>query len=273
MADIDGTIDGIIVRAVIAGREYLRLPRLWLRSLRHAPLTRAGLILPDPAGEEISRIQAGDAVSLVFGYRNGLPATWSGTVEWVRPGSQHQTELGIVGAEKAFGTRFTQSFVDEAPDAILRWALAQAGIEAGRLDSPGVVLPRFSVANETLWALSEKLELSCQRAFGLDASAWCLWMDAKGRAHWGDFDDPEQTTVYTVATGGNLISHTPATDTAGLSEVETWLVPGLLHSQVFRLVDTRRGVNDEFRALSVRHEVDSGRARTFIQYGSEHDRW
>jgi len=266
-------IDGILTRAVITGREYLRLPRYWLSSVRHAPLTRAGLVLADPAGEEIRRIRAGDAASLVFGYRNGTPAAWSGTVEWVRPGTADQTDIGLVGREKGFGTRFIQAWVDESPEAILRLALARADIEAGRLDSPGVILPRFSVAGETLWALAEKLELSCQRGHGIDASAWCLWMDARGRAHWGDFDDPDQATVYVVATGNNLISHTPATDEAGLSEVETWLLPGLMHSQAFRLVDTRRGVNDLFRALSVRHEGDAGRARTFIQYGSEHGRY
>lgn len=268
-------IDGIVIRASVAGREYLRLPRLWLSSVRHAPLTRAGLTLPDPDGGEIRRIASGDAVSLVFGYRNGSPATWTGTVEWVRPGTEDQVELGLVGAEKVFAaTRLTQAWRDEAPEAILRWALTRAGIPAGRIDSPGVVLPRFAVSNETVWALAEKLELSCQRAFGLDFDAWCLWMDGDGEAQWGDFDDPGQSTVFTVATGNNLIAHTPATDAAGLSEVETWLIPGLRHTQQFRLMDTRRGVNAVFRALDVRHEVDSGRARTFIRYaGGEHGRY
>lgn len=265
-------IDGIIVRAVAAEREYLRVPGFWLSSVRHAPLTRAGLTLPDPGGAEIRRISVGAAVSLVMGYRNGAPATWTGTVEWLRPGTEDQLELGLVGPEKAFSARFTSAWIDEVPEAILRWALDRAGITVGRLDSPGMVLPRFSVANETLWALSEKLELTCQRAFGLDASAWSLWMDAQGRAQWGDFDDPNQDSILVVATGNNLIAHNPATDASGLSEVETWLLPGLMHSQVFRLVDTRRGVNDVFRALAVRHEVDEGRARTIIQYGSEHGR-
>lgn len=265
-------IDGILIRAVAAGREFLRVPKLWLSSVRHAPLTRAGLTLPDPGGEEIRRFAVGDPVSLVMGYRNGAPATWTGTVEWLRPGTEDQLELGLVGPEKAFSARFTQAWVDETPEAILRWALTRAGIEAGKVDSPGVVLPRFAVSGESLWALAEKLELTCQRAFGLDASAWSLWMDAQGRAHWGDFDDPDQTEILVVATGNNLIAHNPATDASGLSEVETWLLPGLMHSQVFRLVDTRRGVNDVFRALAVRHEADAGRARTFIQYGSEHGR-
>ena len=64
-----------------------------------------------------------------------------------------------------------------------------------------------------------------------------------------------------------------ATDAAALGMVETFLMPGLMHSQRFRLRDARRGVDEIFRAQRVRHEINGTSARTFVWYGEEHGRY
>lgn len=267
-------IDGIRTYVIVNGREYPRAPRVWLNSVRHAPLCRAGLTLPDPDGTEMRRLAAGQAVELHMGYRGVEPAVWKGTVEWVRPGTTDQVEIGTVGPEAILArTRITQAYLEETPEAILRHALRATGLPLGKIDAPGVVLPRFAASNETIWALAEKLELSCMQAFGLDMSRWTLWVDGAGNACWGDFDDPSQTVIPGIASGSNLIEHAPATDAAALGMVETFLMPGLMHSQCFRLRDIRRGVDDIFRALRVWHETSGTSARTFVWYGEEHGQY
>jgi hypothetical protein len=98
-------------------------------------------------------------------------------------------------------------------------------------------------------------------------------VDGAGNACWGDFDDPSQTVIPGIASGSNLIEHAPATDAAALGMVETFLMPGLMHSQCFRLRDIRRGVDEIFRALRVRHETSGTSARTFVWYGEEHGQY
>lgn len=268
-------IDGIQTSAVVAGDEFLRLPGFWIESARHMPLTRGGLTLPDPDGARMQRVQAGDAVTLVTGYRGGSPSLWQAEVTWKRPGAtEHQIELGLVGADKVLArTRMTGAFTHTTPEAIVRYALAKGGVALGRIDAPGVEVPRFVVSNESIWQTVEKLELTLTRAFGLDMSAWALWMDAEGAAHWGDFDDPGQTSIPAAVTGGNLINHSPATDATGLGTVETFLLPGLMHSQQFRLQDMYRGIHELYRCQRVRHESDGGRVRTVISYGPERGRY
>ncbi|WP_027188076.1 hypothetical protein [Desulfovibrio cuneatus] len=268
------TIDGIQTSAIAAGKEYLRLPSFWLESIRRCPLTRGGLTLPDPTGEEIQRISKGNAVTVVMGYRGEAPGCWQAEVTWVRPGTQHQVELGLVAADAAFARkRFTEAWMHETPEAILRRVLSAAGIVPGTINAPGCTLPRFAVSNENVWQIAEKLELTCQQAFAIDTSRWALFMDSTGTAHWGDMDAPDQTSVPGVVTGGNLIVHSPATDAAALGQVETFLLPHMRHSHQFRLQDMYRGVSGLYRAQRVRHEVTGHKARTFLWYGTEHGRY
>ena len=267
-------IDGVNTGAIVAGREYWRLPAFWQESARRMPLTRGSLTLPDPRGEEMQRIKKGDSATLITGYRGGESSLWSAEVSWVRPGTRHQVEVGLVGADALLSrSRFTEAWMNEPPETILQSVLSRAGAATGRLDSTGVELPRFAVSNENVWQIAEKLELSCQKAFGLDMSARALWMDDAGQAHWGDFADPGQRDIPGVLTGGNLITHNPATDAAGFGEVETFLLPGLRHSQQFRLQDMYRNVSGLFRAQKVRHQGDGNKVRTHIWYGPERSRY
>ncbi|PKN67192.1 MAG: hypothetical protein CVU57_04365 [Deltaproteobacteria bacterium HGW-Deltaproteobacteria-15] len=265
-------ITGIRIHCFIGGMELLRAPRIWIESERHKALSRAGITLPDPKGEIWRMVSTGGPVEIRYGYRDDDPATWKGTVAWKRPGTEDQVEIGAVGVELPLSaTRITQAWENETPEAIIRWAVGRAGMAAGRIDSPGVVFPRFVASNINVWQTARQCAHTCQRSFGLDMSRWALWAGADGAVNWGDFDEPGLRPR--VATGAGLINHSPATDAYGRSIVETFLIAGFMHSQIFRLLDTRRDIDDELRALRVRHELNERSVRTFIRYGDEHERF
>lgn len=265
-------ISGIRVHILIGSREVLRAPRWWIESERHSTLGRAGFTLPDPTGELAQNITKGDPVTISLGYRDQAPATWSGTVEWIRPGAtRDQLEIGAVDGALPLTTELiTQAWENETPDGIVAWAVRKSGLPVGRIDAIGMVLPRFVASAAPVWQVARQAAHSCQRAFDLDMRRWALWLGQNG-VNWGDFDEPG--AIPEVATGGLLIDHKPAADAAALNLVEAWLLPGMTHSQRFHLIDTRRGVDSVVRALKVRHEGAPNRARTFLQYGVEHGRF
>lgn len=274
MTDAANAINGIRTHLIVAGREYVRTPDLWIESSRRSPLSRAGLTLPDPTGEELRRLVKGQPVEIRLGYRDRAPSVWRGTIEWTKPGLADEAAVGAVGVERPLATtRVTQAWIEESPEAILRHCVGLTGLPVGRIDSPGVVLPRFVASNHSVWQIAEMLELSCQRAFGLDIHAWALVVDSQGRVTWGDFDEPDQTSVPVVATGGLLIDHAPASDAAGQGVVETWLLPSAWPGQLFRLADARRGLDEQYRILRVRHAVAAQSARTHLWYGVEHGQY
>jgi hypothetical protein len=263
-------ISGIRTRIILGGREVLRAPEVWTEGRRHTCLGRAGLVLPDPDGTLIKAVAVGDALEIHMGYRDREPAVWSGTVEWIKPKSKDQLSVGAVGESRPLTSmRIIQSWEDESPEAIIAYAVGQAGLTVGRIDSPGVVFPRFVAANATPWQIALQCANTCQRSFGLDMSKWAMWMGADG-VNWGDFDEPGTGPV--ISSAETLIQHRPATDKAALSNIETFLLPGMRHSQRFVLEDARRGVTGDFRALKVRHQVKQNAARTFIEFGEEHGR-
>ena len=247
-----------------------RCPRVSINGFRCSPLTRYGITLPDPDGDLFQGIYKGDAVEIQIGYRENEPATWMGTVDWKGRGTtQDQIEISAVGPELPLSTtRITQSWENESPEAIVKWCIAQAGMTAGRIDSPGVVFPRFSAPEIPVWLVARQCAYTCSQAFDLDMNGWAFWMDAAGCVNWGNFD--EEGDVPVIATGAGLISHMPSETPLGLGEVETFLLANFRHSMRFRLTDNRRGIDDTFRALEVRHEILPDKARTFIRYGEEH---
>lgn len=267
-------ISGIRTHIFIDGQEVLRCPRCWIEFLRHRPLTRAGITLPDPGGELYRSIKNAQFVEIRLGYRNEDPAIWKGLVSWKRWGStKDQIEVGVIGREeKALcSTPIIQAWENETPEAIVKWAINQAGLPVGQIDSPGVTIPRYAASNIPVWQVARQCAHTCQRSFGIDMSRWAFWMDADGKVNWGDFD--EEGDVPVIATGAGLIKHLPATDAKGLNIVETFLLAGFRHSMKFRLQDTRRGIDDEFRALSVRHEIKERSVRTCIGYGEEYEKY
>jgi hypothetical protein len=268
------TIDGIRLHFFVGGVEYPRCPHCWIEARRGAPLSRAGLTLPDPLGTEAKRLAREAAVEIRLGYRGDEPARWSGTVEWVRPGTIDQIEIGVAGGEKALSTaRITQAWQNETPARIVRHAIEAAGLPVGRIDAPaGVTLPRFIASNISPWNAIEQVEHSCRRAFGLDMAGWRLWVDASGAVNWGDFED-ESGQGFVAASDGNLITHSPATDARGQGVVQTFLAPAVWPGQTFQLRDARRGTNQKLRVLAVRHDIRGVSARTWITYGVEHAKY
>jgi len=254
--------------------KVMRSPLVWVESHRHVPVSRAGVVLPDPSRAMFRTIRKGDPVRVAMGYRDRAASDWMGSVAYVKPGrTKDQIEVVAAGLELPLvRTKIIQSWEHETPEAIIAWAIRQAGFSVGRLDSPGVVIPSFSADSLTAWEVARSVEHTLARGFGKDMSRWALWVDAAGKAHWGDFDaDADDTPV--VATGAGLIRHTPGDGVGEHHRVETFLWPGLRHTMPFKMTDTQRGVSGVFRALGVRHEVSSHRARTFLTWGTEHARF
>jgi hypothetical protein len=264
-------ISGIRVDISIGNYETFGAPRWWIDSERHMPLNRAGITLPDPEGTLGQTIKKGAAVEFSLGYRDQAPMIWTGTVTGTRPG-ETRDELEILAADKSLAlttTTICQGWQDETPEAIIRYAVRQSGLAVGKIDSPGVTIPRFAAATIPVWHVARNLAQSCHRAFGMDMKKWALWLGSEG-VNWGDHDEPGSVPI--IALGEGLIDHQPSADGNGLSLVETFLLPDLMHSRQFRLLDGYRGIDSRFRALRVRHEGSPDRARTFLWYGVEHGR-
>lgn len=262
-------INGINLDIAIGDLEIYRSPRWWIESLRHFPLGRAGITLPDPAGELYQTIKIGDPVTISLGYRNQVPTTWSGTVSNRYPGeTPDQLEIRATdGSLPLSKTTIKQSWENETPEALIAWAIRQTGLPVGRIGETGMVLPRAAAGTIPVWQLVQQIKQSCRDAFGLDMSKWALWLGKDG-VNWGDFDEPGDTV--TIASDANLIDHQPTDWTTGMGKIETWLLADLSHSRLIRLQDDRRGIDTVHRVLRVRHEGTPDRVRTFAWYGVEH---
>lgn len=263
-------INGIRTHIIVGNIEILRCPHLMIESVRRNPLPRFEVTLPDPKGDISRTIKLGEAMNIGLGYRDKAPAIWNGTVKAVRPGNKDQIIISGVGRDDELLklTTICQSWENETPEAIVKYAAAQTGLPLARIDSPGVHFPRFVSSTIPVWQLARQAAETCQRGFDLDMSAWKMWLGPDG-IHWGDHDQPSRIGPI-IETGAGLIKHSPANDPDALSQVETFLLPDLMHSRAFILIDNKRGINDRFRALEVRHIVKETSARTHIRYGVEY---
>jgi hypothetical protein len=258
-------LTGIRLHITVGANDILRAPRWWVESDRKADLGRAGFALADPDGVLARSISQGDAVTILVGYRNQEPASWTGTIAWRKEGvTRDELEVGCVDPARALATTLiTECWENETAEAIIRHSVRQTGLPIGRIDAPGVIIPRFIASRIPVRQLVRQAAETCQRSFDIDMSSWELWLGANG-VNWGDFDEPG--AVPLIETGELLIDHAPAEDAAAQGKVESFLLPDLRHSRQFRLRDIRRGVDQQFRAQRVRHEGDPEQARTFIWY-------
>lgn len=258
---------GVRIDITIGRNEVLRSPRWYIQSERGKYLGRAGITLPDPERELWKSIQKGDAVEICLGYRNHDPVFWQGTVAGCGPGeTKDQVEIIAIDSALPLTTTYiVQSWENETPEAIVKWAIGQSGLQVGQIDVIGMVLPRFVASNIPVWQVARQAEYSCYKAFGIDMSDWAFWLGANG-VNWGNFDEPGDIAL--IATGGGLIDHVPADGPGALSKVETFLLPDLMHSRRIHLQDDYRGIDGTFRALRVRHEGTPDRVRTCIWYGA-----
>lgn len=267
-------LSGLTMRIQAGPFEVYRAPRIVISSVRHTPMCSIVVALSDPAGAMAGRISAGDALTVELAYRGQAPATWTGRIVSTRAQNRDQVEIRATrSADLPLDTKIRQSWADESPEAIIRWSAGQAGLAVGRIDSPGIVIPRFAAASIPVWAVARSAACTVQRACDIDMSRWALWVGPTGRLNWGDFDEPDTVAVPVVATGAGLIRHYQDSTAKGLFTLETFLLPDLTHSRSVRIQDAVRGSNALVRALAVRHEVEPSRARTFISYGVEHGRY
>ncbi len=267
------TLSGLQTLVQIGLVETDRAPRIEIVSERHSPLSRASVDLPDPKGELVQAIQTGQSVSIVSGYRNSTAGNWNGTVSAVESGQQ-KDQIRIHCVCSAFPlvrVAICQTWEWETPEAVLSWAVQQTGLSVDRIDSTGVQLRHIAASTLPVWQLAVQVAQSVQRAVGMDMSRWALWLGAEG-VNWGDFDEPGD--VPEISTGAGLIRHNLYTGQRhGLGKVETFLLPDLMHSRLFRIVDSRRGIDAERRALRVEHAITPYSARTFLWYGAEYGRY
>ncbi|WP_291325236.1 hypothetical protein [Desulfovibrio sp. UCD-KL4C] len=263
-------INGIRTHIIIGGMEILRCPRLAIRSSRRAPMWSFEITLPDPMGDVRRAVQLGDTANMAIGYRDKTPILWVGAVKAMRPGNKDQIIISGVGKDDELlnTVHVCQSWKNETPEAIIRYAASLTGLPTAQIDSPGVMFPRFVSSTVPVWQLARQAAETCQHSFDLNMSKWKLWLGPDG-IHWGDHDQP--SIVYPgIMTGEGLIKHLPTSNTAALSQVETFLLPAMRHSRIFALVDNKRGINDKFRALEVLHLIENTSARTHISYGVEY---
>ncbi|NDY73989.1 hypothetical protein DO021_19665 [Desulfobacter hydrogenophilus] len=267
-------ITGIRTRLIIGGQEYLRIPEMSLDYRRHAPLSVAQVTLADPGGDIFKSLSPGTAMEIHLGYRDQEADVWTGTVQRVTPDRKpDQVRMTGVGGELPLSeTLITKSWENETPEAIVTYCVGQTGLPPGNIDATGIIFPRFVAATIPVWQVARQCEHSCHRGFGRDMDTWDLWMDKAGSVHWGDSD--EDGDIPVIATAGGVISHAPATaPLTELSMVETFLLPGFRRCGKFQLTDTRRGIDDVFRARVVRHVVQPNKIRTYIWYGAEYGKY
>jgi hypothetical protein len=254
------------LEAQIGPLKFNRLPKFWLLSRRHAPLTLAGVSFPDPDGSLYPYVAKGQAAVISFGY---LEADWSifqGLVE-SKNQAGGQVEVEIVGLDrKLLDYPIIQSFRNETPENILRWCAGQAGLAVKRIAETGLTLPRFMVSGQNLYEVSQMLKAAARNAFNRDLSSFALWLGADG-LNFGDFDETGDAPI--IETGELLLSHSPTNGPEELNKVESFLIPDLRHSRQFVLTDITGGFYLRQRAQVVRHEINQGAARTYIWYGAE----
>ena len=267
-------IEGLNIRCNVGPVEILRSPFLELVFRRCAVLSRATVVVPDPEGEVRSRLAVGQAVAVRWGYRGEarMWQEWEGTVEGIDQPRRDAdgadaVVVRAVGLEKALTTTtVTESFYREPADVVARRLLARTGLAVGAVEVPGEVLPWQVFSGVSVARAVKQLSHSLERSFGHDMSRHALWLGASGLT-WSAGDEPGD--VYSVATAENLIAHTPPQTPDGVGVVVSVPLPGLTHSRLVHIRDTRRGVDETVRALTVAHTFQGSGNSTVISYGKD----
>lgn len=260
-------ISGIRQHIEIGGNVIERCPRLEISSVRHHPLDVACIHVPDPEGEAGNTFSYGDPVRIEYGYRGGESAVWQGTLRALERVSRDQVCLTADSLALPLASAFiTECYTEDSSLSVARHIMAHAGLSIAQLDIPDEIIPRLPIGTLPVWQAVLQLLHSLHRAYGHDMRRTALWLGADG-LNLGDLDEPGEVPV--IATGENLIRHLPAHVKNGLHLVETALLPGLSHSRLFHLMDSRLGIDQELRALHVKHAITPESVRTFINYGRE----
>lgn len=267
-------IEGLNLRCNVGPAQILRSPFIELVSRRSAVVSRATIAIPDPEGEMRARLGIGQAVALRFGYRGEANywQEWQGTVENIgQPGADAGDADAItvmaVGQEKALTTTTVkESFYREPADAVAKRLLAATGLAVGSVDVPQDILPYQVFSGVSVARAIRQLSATLERSFGHDMASHAVWLGASGLT-WSAGDEPGP--AYGISSCETLISHEPPATPDGVGVVVSVLQPGLTHSRLVHITDTRRGLDFTARALSVVHTLKEGGNMTTITYGKD----
>lgn len=267
-------IEGFNVRCLIGPLDITRSPQIEIISRRRAVVGIASVVIPDPEGTVRASLAVGQPVDICFGYRgeDSLWQEWEGSISGIdQPHASapdaDAVSVRCVGQEQSLATtRVTESFLNEPADVVARRLLAKTGLSVGNISIPSPVLPHQVFSNCTVARAIKQLGTTLERSYGCDMHRHALWLGASGLT-WSDGDEPGDE--YRVATAENLIAHTPPLAVGGIGVVTSVVLPGLTHSRLVHVYDSRRGIDDVYRALSVIHTLEDAGNTTQVTYGTD----
>lgn len=207
-------------------------------------VSRARIVIPDPEGVARAALALGQKVRLRFGYRGeaNFWQGWEGSVAEIgQPGADAEATDAItvqaVGLEKALTTTLVkESFYGEPAAAVARRLLSATGLPVGAVEIPGDGLPYQVFSNVPVALVIKQLA---------------------------------NTLRGLCTTCENLIANTPPETLDGVGVATSVLLPGLTHSRLVHITDTRRGLNITARALDVVHSLAEGGNTTIVTYGKD----
>ena len=201
-----------------------------------------------------------------FGHRGegGTWQDWSGTVSDFQMAGEDAVRVVAVGREQALlDARVTEAMHGEPADVVARRLLASTGLPVADIAIPSEVLPHIVFSGVTVAMAVKQLAWTLETSFGHDMSKHAVWLGESG-LYWSDGDEPGDIPI--IESAENSISHSP--NPSGMSEVVATVIPGLTHSRIARIRDSRRQFSELVRAQEVIHSL-SEHDTTTIRYGSD----
>ncbi len=267
-------IEGINIHCNIGPVEIFRSPLIEIASRRSAVVGRAKIVIPDPEGEVANALSVNQEVSIRFGYRgeDNFWQEWLGFIDSIDQPRQNSEDadaivVNAIGKERALITTLVkESFQREPAEAVARRLLTATGLPVGAVEMPAEILPWQVFSGISVARAIKQLASTLQRAFGHDMSRHALWLGAGGLT-FSAADEPGP--AYSIATAENLIAHTPPRTPQGVGVATSVLLPGLTHSRLVHIRDTRRGLDITARALDVVHTIQDGGNHTTVTYGKD----
>ena len=250
-------IEGFNIRCTVGGLEVLRSPRIVLTLRRRAVVSRCELDIPDTDGSVQAALAKKQPVRIRFGHRGegGTWHDWSGTVSDFKMSGEDTVRVVAVGREQALlDTRVIEAMHGEPADVVARRLFASTGLSVAEVSIPSEVLPHIVFSGVTVAMAIKQLASTLETSFGHDMSKHAVWLG----------DEPGDIPV--IESAENLISHSP--NPSGMSEAVATVIPGLTHSRIVRIRDSRRQFSELVRAQEVIHALGEHDTTT-IRYGSD----
>ena len=231
---------------------------------RGAVASKAVIALPDTEGLVAQTLKNDDEVNLYFGYRGGLSQSWAGRITNLAALGD-QVQITALGPELAFiKTTVVECFRSESARAVVRRLMTLAGAAPGNLTGPDQILPHMIFNGQSVYKCFKQINETLAKTYQLDLSKSPFWIGQDNKAHWGDFDEPGPIPI--LASQDNLLSHNPKGESGVARSI---LCPGLVASQLFKIIDARRTLEITKRAQTVRHELGPKGNITTVTYGPE----